>query len=324
MELRICENMNSKVNEILNEVKKNVRGKDEIVEKILISILAKGHVLLEDVPGVGKTTMALSFSRVMDLDFKRIQFTPDVTPSDVIGFTMYDARSEKFIFKKGAVMSNLVLADEINRTSSKTQSALLEVMEEHQVTVDGKTYSVPEPFFVIGTQNPVGSAGTQMLPNSQLDRFMMCLEIGYPSKESLVEILRDRQTNKPLESLNKVLFRDELILMQQEVAKITIHDDILMYIAELCEATRHNEMVELGLSPRGALAISSLAKSKAYVSGRDFVIPEDVISIFPDAAAHRLVLKNNARIVNLDGRQVVKGILKEVKTSLAKEGSKNA
>ncbi|MEG0255428.1 MAG: MoxR family ATPase [Vagococcus sp.] len=316
--------MNKKANEILTEVKKNVRGKDDIIEKVLISILAKGHVLLEDVPGVGKTTMALSFSRVMDLDFKRIQFTPDVTPSDVIGFTMYDVKAEKFVFKTGAVMSNLVLADEINRTSSKTQSALLEVMEEHQVTVDGQTYKVPEPFFVIGTQNPIGSAGTQMLPNSQLDRFMMCLEIGYPSKESLVDILRDRQSSKPLEKLNKIVTKEELMTMQEDVMKITIHDDILMYIAELCEATRHHEMIELGLSPRGALSISLLAKSRAYVSGRDFVTPEDVLAIFPDAAAHRLILKNTARLANQHARLIVEQITKEVKTGLAKEVDKNA
>lgn len=316
--------MNKKANEILTEVKKNVRGKDDIIEKVLISILAKGHVLLEDVPGVGKTTMALSFSRVMDLDFKRIQFTPDVTPSDVIGFTMYDVKAEKFVFKTGAVMSNLVLADEINRTSSKTQSALLEVMEEHQVTVDGKTYPVPEPFFVIGTQNPIGSAGTQMLPNSQLDRFMMCLEIGYPSKESLVEILRDRQSSKPLENLNKIVSKEELMMMQKDVMNVTIHDDILMYIADLCEATRQHEMIELGLSPRGALSISLLAKSRAYVSGRNFVTPEDVLAIFPDAAAHRLILKNTARLANQHARLIVEQITKEVKTSLVKEVGKNA
>lgn len=316
--------MNKKANEILTEVKKNVRGKDDIIEKVLISILAKGHVLLEDVPGVGKTTMALSFSRVMDLDFKRIQFTPDVTPSDVIGFTMYDVKAEKFVFKTGAVMSNLVLADEINRTSSKTQSALLEVMEEHQVTVDGKTYPVPEPFFVIGTQNPIGSAGTQMLPNSQLDRFMMCLEIGYPSKESLVEILRDRQSSKPLENLNKIVSKEELMMMQKDVMNVTIHDDILMYIADLCEATRQHEMIELGLSPRGALSISLLAKSRAYVSGRNFVTPEDVLAIFPDAASHRLILKNTARLANQHARLIVEQITKEVKTSLVKEVGKNA
>ncbi len=316
--------MNKKINEILSEVKKNVKGKDDVIEKILITILAKGHVLLEDVPGVGKTTLALSFSRVMDLDFKRIQFTPDVTPSDVVGFTMYDAKSQNFIFKQGAVMSNLVLADEINRTSSKTQSALLEVMEEHQVTVDGKTYPVPDPFFVIGTQNPIGSAGTQMLPNSQLDRFMVCLEVGYPSKEALVDILRDRQSSKPLEKLKTIVTKHELIMLQEEVMKVTIHDDILMYIANLCEATRQHEMIELGISPRGALAISLLAKSRAYVSGRNYVTPEDVLAIFPDAAAHRLVLKSNARLANQHARLIIIKIMKEVKTDLTKGEKKNA
>lgn len=311
--------MNQKVVDILDEVKLAVKGKDDILEKVLMSILANGHVLLEDVPGVGKTTMALSFSRVLGLDFNRIQFTPDVTPSDVIGFTMYEAKSESFSFKEGAVMTNLVLADEINRTSSKTQSALLEVMEERQVTVDGHTHKVPNPFFVIATQNPIGSAGTQLLPNSQMDRFMVCLEIGYPANEALVNILRDRQTTKPLEKLQPIISKDDLLAMQEEVANMTIHDDILMYIAELCEATRHHEFVELGISPRGALAISMLAKSKAYVSGRQYVTPEDVLAIFSDAASHRLVLKHTARLSNVSQRMVIADVAKQVKTGLAKE-----
>lgn len=316
--------MQSKVQEIQNEVKKVVKGKDEIIEKLLITILAKGHVLLEDVPGVGKTTIALSFSRVLDLNFKRIQFTPDVTPSDVVGFTMYDAQQKDFIFKKGAVMSNLVLADEINRTSSKTQSALLEVMEEYQVTVDGKTYPVPNPFFVIGTQNPIGSAGTQLLPNSQLDRFMMCLEMGYPSKDSLVNILRDRQTSNHLEQLTTVVTKEELINMQNQVREIKINDAILYYIADLCEATRSHELIDLGISPRGALAISHLAKAKAYSDARDYVVPEDVLAIFSDAVAHRLVLNNKARLVNQSAREIVEEIAKLIPTPLAKEGVNHA
>lgn len=284
----------TKSEQVINEVKKVIIGKDEVARKIYMTMLAEGHVLLEDIPGVGKTTIALAFSKVIGLDFNRIQFTPDVVASDVSGFTMYDKDSEKFIFKEGAVMTNLLLADEINRTTSRTQAALLEVMEERNVTVDGVTHSLPKPFNVIATQNPIGSYGTQTLPQSQLDRFMIKTSIGYPDFESQVEILRDRQTAQPLDEVHEVMSCDEFIELQNEVRKIHVADPILRYITELTEATRNHPLIVQGVSPRGALALSSIAKAHAYLQQRDYVIAEDVIAVYVDVCNHRMVLNQKS------------------------------
>lgn len=242
--------MTDHVKAIQEELGKVIIGKKEITDKILMAILAKGHILLEDIPGVGKTTTALGFSRILGLDFKRIQFTPDVVPSDVTGFTMYDRAEGSFKYHAGAVMCNMLLADEINRTSSKTQSALLEVMEEGRVTVDGTAYEVPKPFVVLATQNPLGTAGTQMLPESQLDRFMVRLSMGYPDAKSQVELLRDRQTENPLDRVRQVLEQTDLLAMQEESAKVYMSDSLLEYVTALTEATRTNEVITLGVSPR--------------------------------------------------------------------------
>ena len=231
--------MPQKITELQNQLEKIIKGKKNITDKILMAVLAKGHVLLEDVPGVGKTTTALALSRLMGMDFNRIQFTPDVVPSDVTGFTMYDKQNGQFSYHEGAVMCNLLLADEINRTSSKTQSALLEVMEEGKVTVDGETHCVPSPFVVIATENPVGSSGTQLLPESQLDRFMISISMGYPDHQSLVELLRDRQKENPLENAKTVVTRDEVLKLQKEVQEIYVADQVLDYVAHLAEATRN-------------------------------------------------------------------------------------
>lgn len=260
-----------------------------------MAVLAKGHVLLEDVPGVGKTTTALALSRLMGMEFNRIQFTPDVVPSDVTGFTMYDKQSGQFSYRAGAVMCNLLLADEINRTSSKTQSALLEVMEEGKVTVDGETHCVPSPFVVIATENPVGSSGTQLLPESQLDRFMISVSMGYPDHQSLVELLRDRQRENPLENAKTVVTREEVLELQKEVQEIYVADQVLDYVAHLAEATRNHELITLGLSPRGTLALVRMAKAAAYMKERDYVIPKDVQDVFKDVAAHRMILDSKAR-----------------------------
>ncbi|HLR59784.1 MAG TPA: MoxR family ATPase [Pseudogracilibacillus sp.] len=284
----------TKSEQVINEVKKVIIGKDEVARKIYMTMLAEGHVLLEDIPGVGKTTIALAFSKVIGLDFNRIQFTPDVVASDVSGFTMYDKDSEKFIFKEGAVMTNLLLADEINRTTSRTQAALLEVMEERNVTVDGVTHSLPKPFNVIATQNPIGSYGTQTLPQSQLDRFMIKTSIGYPDFESQVEILRDRQTAQPLDEVHEVMSCNEFIELQNEVQKIHVADPILRYITELTEATRNHPLIVQGVSPRGALALSSIAKAHAYLQQRDYVIAEDVIAVYVDVCNHRMVLNQKS------------------------------
>ncbi len=265
---------------LVQEVQKVIVGKEDVIKNVLMAILAKGHILLEDIPGVGKTTLALAFSKALGMEYKRIQFTPDVIPSDVVGFSIYDKKTDSFVYKEGAVMCNLLLADEINRTSSKTQAALLEVMEEGSVTVDGKTYPVPQPFTVLSTQNPFGSAGTQMLPQSQLDRFMVKLSMGYPDFESQVNILKDRQTEQPLDSIHEVVSKEEVLNMQQEVIQVTVKENILRYITALVEKTRTHEYISLGVSPRGAFAVNNMAKASAYVKGRDYVVPEDVIEIF--------------------------------------------
>lgn len=304
--------MNEKISLIQKELEKIIKGKKEVTDKILMAILAKGHVLMDDVPGVGKTTTALGFSKLLGLDFKRIQFTPDVVPSDVTGFTMYDKRDGAFKYCLGAVMCNMLLADEINRTSSKTQSALLEVMEEGHVTVDGETYHVPEPFVVLATQNPLGTAGTQMLPESQLDRFMICVSMGYPDAQSQLELLRDRQTENPLMRAEQVVSAEELLKLQEEVRKVYIADCILEYVTALTEQTRTHAVISLGVSPRGALALCRMTKAAAYLNGRDYVVPEDVKAVFADVCAHRLVLSPKARMTNTSAQDVLREILAAV------------
>ena len=306
--------MANKSQYVIDEVKKVIIGKDDVVQKIYMAMLAQGHILLEDIPGVGKTTVALAFSKAMGLDFKRIQFTPDVVASDVIGFTIYNKEKEEFSYKEGAVMCNLLLGDEINRTSSRTQAALLEAMEEGNVTVDGVTYSIPKPFNVIATQNPIGSAGTQVLPQAQLDRFMMKLSIGYPDFKSQVEILRDRQEQQPLEKVENVITKDELLKMQQETNEVHISDAILEYITHLTESTRRHPLILQGLSPRGALAICKVAKAKAYISNRGYVIPEDVIDVFKDTSAHRIILEHKSRISANTIETILQQIIEEVRS----------
>ena len=302
--------MNTKINEILQEIESVIVGKNEIVEKILMAILAQGHVLMEDVPGVGKTTTAMAFAKVLGLDTRRVQFTSDTVPSDIIGFSVYDKKEDEFVYKPGAIMTNLLLADEINRTSSKTQSALLEAMEEHKVTVDGKTYALPDPFIVLATQNPVGSAGTTMLPNSQLDRFLIRVSMGYPDHKSSVNILRDRHIDTPLDRAYAVVNKQELLGLVQEVRKVDMRDPVLDYVTTLVEKTRNHPQVALGVSPRGALAVCRMAKAFAYLHGRDFVMPEDVAAIFPDVCAHRLMLNSKARMMEEKPESVLAEILK--------------
>lgn len=304
--------MPEKITQLQKELETIIKGKKAVTDKIIMAVLARGHILLEDVPGVGKTTTALALSRLMGMEFNRIQFTPDVVPSDVTGFTMYEKQTGQFMYRPGAVMCNLLLADEINRTSSKTQAALLEVMEEGRVTVDGETYEVPQPFVVLATENPVGSSGTQMLPESQLDRFMVSLSMGYPDHQSLVELLRDRQKVNPLELARTVITREEVLKLQSEVQDVYVADEVLDYIAKLAEATREHEMIVLGLSPRGTLALCRMAKAAAYMSARDYVIPKDVQTVFKDVAAHRMVLDSRARYQEKSAREILDEILAEV------------
>lgn len=303
--------MNTKAAQILQEVRKAVVGKDEILTKTLMVILSGGHILLEDIPGVGKTTLALAFSRAMRLECKRIQFTPDVLPSDVTGFTVYNKATGNFVFQPGAAMCNLFLADEINRTSSKTQSALLEVMEEGRVTVDGVTHKLPQPFIVIATQNPVGSAGTQLLPESQMDRFMMRLSMGYPAQTDEIEILRRKHTGNPLSAVQQIATAEELLEMRTESAQVFCEDSILEYIVKLTTATRETPLLKLGASPRGSIAVAALARSCAYLQGRDYVVPDDVKFVFTDAVCHRVLLSAQAKLSSASAQSVLEQILKD-------------
>ena len=287
----------------------------EFSGKNVTAILAGGHVLIEDIPGTGKTTLALSFSHAMGLKVNRVQFTPDVLPADLSGFTIYDKASGAFVYQPGADICNLLLADEINRTSPKTQSALLEVMEEHQVTVDGKTHRTGEPFIVIATENPVGSAGTQLLPKSQLDRFMICVSMGYPTAEEEIEILkREQSIEKTRERIDPVVNAEELIEMQREVKEVFVHDRIFGYIVELAKATRENEWTELGLSPRGTVALTAMAKACAWLNGREYVVPSDVQEIFPCVTEHRIILNMKAKVGHIKKEELIRRVLESVPT----------
>lgn len=294
---------------VIDEVSKTVVGKRDILTKIMTAILAGGHVLIEDIPGTGKTTMALAFSRAMGLKERRVQFTPDVLPADLTGFNIYQKETGKFVYQPGAVMCNLLLADEINRTSPKTQSALLEVMEEQQVTVDGVTRRTGQPFIVIATENPVGSAGTQLLPESQLDRFMICVSMGYPTVEEEMEIMRRGMEKDRTAGIHPILDAPALLTMMQEAKDIFIHERICRYIAELAKATRENSWTELGLSPRGTVALTAMAKACAYLKGRPYVIPSDVEEVFPCVAAHRLILNMKAKVGHIRVEEVLRQIL---------------
>lgn len=283
--------MNKTLSEILNNIEQAIVGKRGVIEQLLMALLSEGHILLDDVPGVGKTTLALALSRSLGLDYRRIQCTPDVLPSDIVGFTMYDRERGGFRYLPGVVSdAHLVLADEINRTSSKTQSALLEAMEEGQVTVDGEVHPLKTPFCVIATQNRVGTAGTQPLPHAQMDRFLVQLSIGYPDYESQMEILRDRRTSDPLERVTQVADRETLLAMQRDARAVTAKEEILDYITRLTLASREDGRLQLGISPRGALAVSRMARSCAYLRGRDYVTPEDVQEVFLPVCAHRVLL----------------------------------
>ena len=306
--------MQSTLKAIENEVQKVILGKQDVVEKVLLAVLADGHVLLDDVPGVGKTTLAVALSKALGLQYQRVQFTPDVLPSDIVGFSIYDRSAGDFRYMPGAVnRANLLLADEINRTSSKTQSALLEAMEERQVTVDGEVHPLRRPFLVIATENHVGTAGTQLLPHAQLDRFLVRLTIGYPSFEAQMDMIRDRAVSNPMNSVRQAASCEDILRMQREAAAVTMKDEILAYITRLAIASREHPLVELGISPRGALAVSRMARACAYRKGRDYVIPEDVRLVFADVCAHRLLLSQKAKAAQLTARAVLEQIIEETK-----------
>lgn len=298
---------------ILAEVSKAFIGKNEIVKKVLMTIYAGGHILLEDCPGVGKTTLAVAFSKTLGLSSKRIQFTPDTLPSDITGFTVFNRETNHFEYRDGAANCQLLLADEINRTSPKTQSALLEVMEEHTVTVDGETHVLPSPFICIATQNPVGSAGTQSLPESQLDRFMICLSIGYPSLENQMRIINAQRYSNPLSDVHPVTNAQNLLEVQNYLTSVRVADSVLSYAIRLCEATRVHPLVELGISPRGVSALVKMARAGAVLRERNYVVPEDVQSVFLDVCAHRLILRPQVQVDGITARDILAEILQQIK-----------
>ncbi len=303
--------MNLELQAVKQEIKKVLRGKDQVIDLVLCTILAGGHILLEDIPGVGKTTLAVALSKSMSLSYKRMQFTPDVLPSDIIGFSLYDQVSGEFSFREGAIFTNLFLADEINRTSPKTQSALLEAMEEKRVSVDGTTHTLEKPFFVIATQNPVGASGTQKLPDSQLDRFFVRLTLGYPDHKSATEILMGRSFES-IDEVCSVLSTDSLIMLQQKSEQVFVHDELFGYIVHLTEATRKSDSLSLGISPRGSIAVLKMAKAHALYQNRDYVVPEDIHKIFFSVCNHRLLLSTKAKASGLTVEDVLDKILQIV------------
>ncbi|MBR3503859.1 MAG: MoxR family ATPase [Clostridia bacterium] len=305
--------MRRELENVLRETEKVISGKRTAIEKILMAMLAEGHILLDDVPGVGKTTLAVALSRAVGLSYRRVQFTPDVLPSDLVGFSVYDRETGGFTYRPGAlVQANLVLGDEINRASSRTQSALLEAMEERQATVDGQTHPLQRPFLVIATQNSVGAAGTQFLPYAQMDRFLVRLSLGYPDYEAQMDMLRARQGGNPMDRVECALSREGLIAMQEEARRVTAKDAVLDYIIRLTTASREHEAVEVGVSPRGALFLDRMAKARAYLDGRDYATGGDVQAVFYDVCAHRVLLKGRALSAGATVEKVLSGLLASV------------
>ena len=299
---------------INEEVKKVIYGKDEVINKILMSILANGHVLLDDVPGVGKTSLAVAFGKALGMNYNRIQFTPDVLPSDIVGFSVFNKEKDSFTYMPGVINStNLLLADEINRTSSRTQAALLEAMEEKQVTVDGITHPLEDPFIVIATQNQVGAAGTQVLPHAQMDRFLVKLDIGYPDRENEMRIIQGRQTADPYAAVHQVVDIGLVKVMQAATLAVTIKEPLVGYITDLVSATRSDRSVELGISPRGSIAVSHMAKASALMHQRDYVTEEDIRDVFCDVCCHRVILTQKARATGTTTKAVLTQILGGVK-----------
>ncbi len=298
---------------IVVNVERVIVGKHAEVELALISLLCGGHILIEDVPGVGKTMLARSLAKSVGCTFKRIQFTPDLLPSDVTGVTIYNQKTGEFEFRPGPVMAQIVLADEINRATPKTQSALLESMEEHQVTVDGETYTLPSPFLVMATQNPIEYEGTFPLPEAQLDRFMMRINLGYPSRGDEITILASQLQSHPIEDIGQVISAEELQSLQQRVRAVYVDRPLIMqYIVDVATATREHQEVYLGASPRGSLSLTQASQARAALHGRDFVIPDDVKALAPATLAHRLIVSPAARIRNVDTRIIVQEILDTV------------
>ena len=305
--------------DVVPQVNRIILGKEEQVKEVWYALLAGGHVLLEDIPGVGKTTLALAFAKTLDLGFKRVQFTPDVMPGDITGFSVYHRSEESFVYQEGAVFTNLLLADEINRTSPKTQSALLEVMQENKVTAEGVTRPVPLPFFVIATQNPYGSAGTQRLPESQSDRFMIRLSLGYPDAES--ERQMAGREEEEVNDLTPVLNAKEVLALQEEAGRVYVKDSVADYAVKLVSATRSHPMLLHGASPRASIALIRMARAMAFAEDRSFVTPEDIAIQFPYVIAHRIETNASARMEETGVTDIIEGIVKDTPRPALTEGA---
>lgn len=303
----------NKLDQVQEAVNQIIKGKEHVVEKVLAAIIGCGHILMEDIPGVGKTTLATTFARALSLDYRRVQFTPDVLPSDLLGFSMYHSQKGEFEFQEGAVFCNLLLADEINRTSPKTQSALLEVMEEHQVSIEGTTRRLPDPFIVIATENPAGSSGTQLLPESQLDRFLIRLSMGYPGHEDAVALLKG-EVWKQLSDVSPILSLEELRDIQDRTEKVFVHDSIYEYMVSLVEETRNNPLFALGASPRAAIALLRMSRAMAMLAGRDFVTAKDVQSVLIDVLGHRVRLSAKCRAEGIPMSAAIDRLYETVKS----------
>ncbi|HDM22818.1 MAG: MoxR family ATPase [Methanomicrobia archaeon] len=296
---------------IIREISKVIIGKKNVLELFLVGILANGHILIEDLPGLAKTMMARSFSMVMDLKFSRIQFTPDLLPADILGVNIF--KKDRFVFQKGPIFANIVLADEINRAPPKTQSALLEVMEERQITIEGETYPAESPFFVIATQNPIELEGTYPLPEAQIDRFIMRFSVGYPEKSDEIEILNRRIKRKADKfTLEKIVAKEDIIKMQRTIEDVYISESVLEYIVNLVSRTREVKDTEVGASPRGSLALMKLSKALAVLRGRDYVIPDDIKDLAIPALAHRIILRRDLWYTKITQEDIIKNIMETV------------
>jgi MoxR-like ATPase len=300
------------LNKIVENIEKVIIGKRETVELVVISLACSGHVLIEDIPGVGKTSLVSALARSINATFKRIQFTPDILPSDITGFTIFNQRSGEFEYRAGSIMSQIILADEINRTSPKTQASLLEVMEENQVTIDAITYKVPQPFMVLATQNPVEYLGTYPLPEAQLDRFFMKISIGYPLPDQESEILSKLQSENPLEQIKPVVDNSEIIFIQQQVRNIHVDKSLSDYIVEVVGRTRKHSDILLGASPRGSIALFKASQAWAYYNNRNYVIPDDIIKMVVPVLSHRMILKQEARLKKLSPVQILDEIVDSI------------
>ena len=305
--------MNEVIKKIIDNIEKVIIGKRNVIEQLMVALLSEGHVLIEDVPGVGKTQVVGALAKSVDGIFNRIQFTPDIMPSDVVGFSMFDPETKEFTYKSGVVMCNFLLADEINRSSPKCQSSLLEIMEEFQVTVDGKIHDVPRPFMVLATENPVEHQGTYKLPEAQMDRFLLKISMGYPNKEEEKLILDRFESENPLKKIEPIITIEELINMQEQVKEVTVVDNIKYYIVDLIQETRKNPKVLVGISPRGGISLLKAAKSLAYLRGRDYVIPDDIQEMAIPVLSHRIILKSN---IGTTSEEIIKEAIKNVEVPL--------